>query len=123
MLLPEPLGPTMAVVSPPLIVKFMFYRTFLTCSGAVGYLKVMSLKEIERFTSNFSVHLSWSRISGTLSITSKTVWPITFALIIACMFGVSPNSIIMPMLKDISTERRSPAVYSCPPLQGLPTLF
>jgi hypothetical protein len=39
-LLPDPEGPTIAVVSPALILKLIPSRTFLTFSGAVGYLKV-----------------------------------------------------------------------------------
>jgi hypothetical protein len=43
-LLPEPDGPTIAVVEPALISKFTLSRTFFIFSAAVGYLNVTPLK-------------------------------------------------------------------------------
>jgi hypothetical protein len=48
-LLPEPLGPTIAVVAPALISKEAFSRIFLNSLGAVGYLNVTLLKLILSF--------------------------------------------------------------------------
>jgi hypothetical protein len=39
-LLPEPEGPTIAVVVPALIVKSTLFRTLGVRGGAVGYLKM-----------------------------------------------------------------------------------
>lgn len=78
-----PEGPTIAVVSLALILKLILSRTFLTFSGAVGYLNVTFSKVIDSLTSKFETHFSWSLISGTLSITSKMVFPTTLALMTA----------------------------------------
>lgn len=44
--LPEPEGPTIAVVSPAFIENDAFSRTGLNSTGAVGYLKVTLTKSI-----------------------------------------------------------------------------
>lgn len=44
--LPEPDGPTIAVVDPAFILKEAFSRTGLCSGSAVGYLKVTLSKEI-----------------------------------------------------------------------------
>lgn len=45
--LPEPDGPTIAVVSPALIEKLASSKTGLNSGGCVGYLKVTFLKSID----------------------------------------------------------------------------
>lgn len=53
-----PEGPTIAVVSLALILKLILSRTFLTFSGAVGYLNVTFSKVIDSLTSKFETHFS-----------------------------------------------------------------
>ena len=47
--LPEPDGPTIAVVSPAFIEKVAFSSTGLNSGGDVGYLNVTLLKSIDLF--------------------------------------------------------------------------
>lgn len=82
-LLPEPEGPTIAVVSPTLILKFTFSNTFYNFWAAVGYLNVTFLNYISLLRLNWLTVSSLSLIAGFLSITSKTVTPTTLALFIA----------------------------------------
>ena len=81
--LPEPDGPTMAVVVPALIENVAFSRTGL-CSGmAVGYLKV-TFSNLISFLSYIpmpNLVLGLFCISGSRSITLKMSTPSVFAAI------------------------------------------
>jgi hypothetical protein len=96
-LFPDPEGPTIAVVEPAFILKFAFSSTFCILSLAVGYLKVTSLKVMDLSSSKSGWALSLSAMRETLSITAKTSFPTTLALITAWIFGVSYISIIIPV--------------------------
>jgi hypothetical protein len=79
-LFPDPEGPTMAVDSPALMLNVTPSNVLLAFSRAVGYLKITFSKLIPFLISKFLRHYSLSFISGSLSMTSNTVFPMTLAL-------------------------------------------
>jgi hypothetical protein len=79
-LLPDPEGPTMAVDSPALMLKVTPSNVLLAFSRAVGYLNITFSKLIPFLISKFLRLFSLSFISGSLSMTSNTVFPMTLAL-------------------------------------------
>ena len=99
-LFPDPDGPTIAVEDPTFILKVEFYRTFLICSKAVGYLKVTFSNLIAEFKVNCSKAFSLSFILGILSMTSNTFLPTTCALAIAYKLGLRDIRIIIAMSKE-----------------------
>jgi len=109
-LLPEPEGPTIAVVCPALIAKLAPSRTFLTFSGARGYLNVTLSNLIALSRVKLETHPSWSLIAGFLSITSKMLLPTTLAFIIAYMFGFNPKSNETPDIRATKIFNSSPVV-------------
>ena len=107
--LPEPEGPTIAVVSPALIEKDASSRTGLNSAGYVGYLKVTFLKSIDLFSWNpipLSQSLSFL-ISGTLSMTSKMSAPHVLAATTDWMFGNAPMRPTNPVINAITTVTTS----------------
>jgi hypothetical protein len=79
-LFPDPDGPTIAVVTPDLISKSTFSKTFLIFSAARGYLKVTPLNLIAWLTVKSYKHFPKSPISGRLSMTSNIDLATTFPL-------------------------------------------
>jgi hypothetical protein len=79
-LLPDPEGPTMAVDSPALMLNVTPSNVLLAFSIAVGYLNITFSKLIPFLISKFLRLYSLSFISGSLSITSNTIFPMTNAL-------------------------------------------
>ena len=103
--LPEPEGPTMAVVSPALIEKVAFSSTGLNSGGYVGYLNVTFLKSIDLLSWK-PIPLSQSFsfwISGSLSMTSKIMAPNDFAATTDWMFGRAPINPTKPVMSAITT--------------------
>ena len=77
--LPDPEGPTKALVVPALKMQLNSFRTLT--SGFEGYLKFTFsnfISPVTFFLSNFFVPSSFELIYGLVSITEKAIVPATF---------------------------------------------
>lgn len=99
--LPHPLGPTIAVDVPCLIIKLALKSTSRDPSGAVGYLNWTPSNLIPSPRLMISVDYvvsSGEAILGVLSITSKISLPTTSALIIAGTIGKMDPKVIRAII-------------------------
>jgi hypothetical protein len=111
--LPEPDGPTMAVEVPALILKLTPYKVSGYVSGDVGYLNLTFSKTIPSSKLIFSEDLevlSLSAMRGTLSMTSKTLYPTTQALATPWIFGITESNCIIAKIIDYVTATISETV-------------